>query len=152
MHLIHRMHSDIVSLARQNEKEFVLLRKTLYFLIAIQCFICLSRCSDSHISAIKTLTIDESLLYGKDPIIATSKVVIIPGGLHCKSKSLFSYLSPFLGLMIKILTKPLYFLAYLFHGIGWIFSNFFGLFVWLLESVMSTFWCYPKVSYYIYFH
>ena len=148
MHIIHQMHSDVLSLGHQYAREIHLIRRVLYFIIAIQCFICLNRCSDSHISAIKTLTIDEALLHGNDPIIATSKVVIIPGDMRCKSSSLISYVSPILGLMIKLLTKPLYLLAYIFHGFGFILKNFFGICVWLNESIMSQFWCYPEVKYY----
>jgi len=143
MHVIHRLHSDFLSLGYQYAKEIHLFRRVLYFMIALQCFICLSRCSESHISAIKTLTIDENLLHGNDPIVATSKVVIIPGDSRCKSRSLISYVSPILGLGIKLLTKPLYLLAYLFHGFGYMLKHFFGGFVWILESALSQFWCYP---------
>ena len=88
MYVLHRLHSDFLSLGYQYSKEIYFLRRTLYFMIALQCFMCLTRCSDSHISAIKTLTIDEGLLHGHDPIIATPKVVIIPGDSRCKSRSL----------------------------------------------------------------
>ena len=148
MYVLHRLHSDFLSLGYQFSKEIYFLRRTLYFMIALQCFMCLARCSDSHISAIKTLIIDEGLLHGHDPIIATSKVVIIPGDSRCKSRSLVSYVSPVLGLVIKLLTKPLYLLAYIFHGLGFLFKHFFGGFVWILEAIMSQFWCFPKVKSY----
>ena len=125
---MHQVHSDLLSLAKQHPKEVRWLNKAMYAVIALHCFICLTRCSDSHISAIKTLTINEDLLHGREPITATSKVVIIPGDQCCRTR----------------------------NGIGWmfsnficifgtVFSNFFGMFVWNLEYCLSKLWCYPKV-------
>ena len=130
MHLAHRVHSDLLSLAKQYPKEVRLLKKALYVVIAIQCFVCLTRCSDSHISAIKTLTINEDLLHGDDPITATSKVVIIPGDQSCKTRNGIGW----------IFSNFLCFF-------GFLFSNFLGLFVWMLECCLSKLWCYPKVSF-----
>ena len=130
MHLAHQIHSTILSLAKQYPKELRWLKKALYVVIALQCFLCLQRCSDSHVSAINTVTINEDVLHGRQPITATSKIVITPGDQRCKPSNVS-------------------------HGIGWLFSNiicmfgslasnFFGIFVWMLECCLSKLWCYPK--------
>ena len=142
MNVLHELHSDVVALAVEHKSKLQkYIRLALYIVIGVQCFLCLERCSSgADITGCTTLTIDEDMLYGNNPIEATSKVIINPR--DCNRKRPYS---PMVGIGLKLLLQPWILFNYLIHGLGFLLFNLLNCLVWLIEGLMWMFWCFPKV-------